>query len=232
MKRILFTLVGMVAGYWLLSLQSMPQETEATRLLAPAQASLLSQLPTRRLQGTTPQAIDVAQEIGAQPVDSDVKQIADEHVEAHREEWGIQAHHDLRMSYTYAGPLGSVVKYKVYQGDLALTGMDVEVRVGNDRTVKGVQVHYFPAKEVDLSAPALSEQEIVDSVADRFEQVPGQSASTQMLFMPSAPGSQAVLAVAMTVRRKGAETSEPVQAIFRASDGQILDLTVARSEIK
>jgi len=230
MKRILFTLTGLVGGYWLLSLQAPVERSEASILLSPQQASIAAQLPTRRAQSAVPASLDVAQALNAEVSDTDVRLAADEYVEAHREEWGIQAHHDLRYDYTYANPLGTLVKYKVFQGDLALQGMDVEVRVGRDHGVKDVAVHYVPAKEVDLNAPSLSAEEIVDSVEDRFEQVPGQTASTSMIFTPSAAGSQPVLAIAMTMRRKGG--TEPVQAIFRASDGQILDLTVARGEFR
>jgi hypothetical protein len=231
MKRALLILAGMVAGYWLLSLQAPVVRSEASVVLEPQQASIAAQLPVRRTQSdASVQSMDVAQALNAEVADSQVRRVADDYIDTHREEWGIQAHHDLRYDYTYANPLGTLVKYKVYQGDFVVQGMDVEIRLDREGGVKDAAVHYVPAKEVDLNAPALSAEEIVDSVGDRFESVPGQTANTPLIFTPSAPNSQPVLAIAMTVRRKGG--NEPVQAIFRASDGQILDLTVARGEFR
>ena len=227
MKRFILGALALMAGYYLLLSGQEPQSQESL-VVMPREASLAS-IPERRTTAVTPAVAIAEEDLG----ETEARRVADEHIEAMRDQWGIKPYHDLHWENTYSSPLGRVVKYKVYQGDLPLVGMDVEVRVNREAKVADTAVHYTPVEEADLSQPSLTEQDILDSVSNRYEAVSGSTA-TPVLFIPTSAVASfgPELAIAMTVRRRDVAGSEPVQAIFRARDGQILDLTVARAEFK
>ncbi len=231
MKRILLSFVGLMGGYYLFTAEQAPSEVEdVMESVAPRQAAIALQLPTSRSPVSIASA-SVAAEPAVALDDRDAKAAADDFISLKKEDWGIQPHHEIRYEAAFTTPLGKTIKYKIFQGELAMSGMDVEVRLGNDRTVKDVSVHYNPVAEIDTTQLGMNPDQILTTVSDRFEMEASQSASQPMVYVPHGIDSKPVLAYAMTVRRKGSE-GEPIQAVFRASDGQILDLTVARPEIR
>lgn len=227
MKKALFTLVALMGVYWMLGNAEAPESSEMdsqVEFAAPAQASLLSQLPGRRESASVALPTIVKDE----GTDTVARRAADDYIEANRDQWGVQAYHELHLDNQFASPLGTVVKYKIYQGEFPIHGMDVEVRVGSDGRVQDAAVHYTPVAEVDLQQPRMSVDDITYLISNRFERGAGD-AGTPVIFVPSTAGSAPELGIALSVVRKGS-SEVPAQAIFRASDGQILDLTVARAE--
>lgn len=213
MKRSLlasFILIGMIA---LLQWESGPAESATTTSpFSPRQASV-SALPVRRLNAYKNWSGSTAEEI------------AHRYVETNRELWGIQPHHELRAE-SLENPLGTQVRYKVFQGDYELIGMEIQLRVTRGLEVKDVEMQYRPVAEADLSQPVLPIEQVETTIENRFEKV--AEAVAPVLYVPR-DGSVPVPAFAMTVRRKSGSQAS-VQAIFRASDGQVLDLTVPRAE--
>ncbi len=213
MKRTFFTSLILLGLIGILQWESAPAETESTlSALRPRQANLAA-LPVRRLSAFPNWSGNSAEEI------------AHRFVETNRELWGVQPHHELRAEIA-ENPLGTLVRYKVFQGDYELIGMEIQLRVTRALEVKDVQMQYRPVAEADLGQPVMAMDQMESTIESRFEKV--AEAVAPVLYVPR-DGSVPVPAFAMTVRRKtGSQAS--VQAIFRASDGQVLDLTVPRAE--
>lgn len=188
--------------------------------LAPQQASLATRLPERR---------SVSERVNSEanwPGDTALE-IAGAYLDAHREAWNIQPYHQMKPELV-ENPLGSLVKFAVYQGETPVMGMQIQVRIGLRGEIQDVLSDYKPIPEADLNQPMLRADEILAGVSNRFEAVAEGVPAVPVIYV--APGdSGPVAALAMTVRKAGSG-EQPVQAIFRASDGQILDLTMARAE--
>jgi hypothetical protein len=203
----LVLVVLVIALQW----ESAPPESSAVNVL-PRQGAVAT-LPVRRLSADR-------NWMGNSP-----EEIAHRYVETNREAWGIQPHHDLRAE-VLENPLGTQVRYKVFQGEYELIGMEIQLRVTRGLEVKNVEMQYRPVGEADLNQPVLAPEQIESTIENRFEKV--AEGVAPVLYVPR-DGSVPVPAFAMTVKRKtGSQAS--VQAIFRASDGQVLDLTVPRAE--
>ncbi len=227
MKRLVFILSGLLFVYFALDTHTFRQMVEPKldrNPLAVRQASLLT-LPGPSERERVPTAALVeSPEDGAERA----LRAAEAYIESHRDDWNLQDHHTLQVDTTFKSPIGTVVKYDLYQGDLKVYGYGAEIRVGMDgETVESANLNYHPFPEADVKQAALSTEELGDSLDGRYEW-DSSSPSTAMLFVPPGDNAVPVLAHALTVRKPGSE--HPVQGLFRASDGQALHIVEPRFE--
>ncbi len=149
---------------------------------------------------------------------------ANAYVTLHRDALGIQSHHQLKPE-EYRSPLGSAVKYSVYQGKHLVMGLQLEIFVNKKGSVSRVSNGYRPVEEAGEEAWEAPAKNFTDGVTV-FET---ESAPVALLFVPeNSPASKAEPAYAVQVKNK--TTQETHQGIFRASDGQMLALSKGRGE--
>jgi hypothetical protein len=221
MKRIVFASAVSLLAYWgIFQWEQGPQEENSLVEMdfAPREAAVAA-IPIKR----APESAPTEQAW----IGTTAEETAHRYVEMMREGWGVQTYHDLR-SESQESPLGTSFKFSVYQGDYRIHGMEINLRVTNNQEVKDVNFQYRPVPEADVKQQLPATEELIDMVAQRYE--PVSENTTALLYVPrNVDDMPPVPAVAMTVKNKKGET---VQGIFRATDGQVLDLTKGRLEIR
>ncbi len=170
-------------------------------------------------------ALSAASSSSNEHASSALLEAAKAHLELRRNLLGIAPYHEMRPEMVET-PLGAICKFTPYQANVPIVGMQVEIRVGLDGKVRELRSSYRSIPEVDLRQTGLKAEEIL-AVTRRFEAV-SNSESARVIYV-GRNAAAGVPAIAMTVRKLGA-SEIPVQAVFRASDGQVLDLTVPRGE--
>jgi hypothetical protein len=154
-------------------------------------------------------------------------EVATEYLEEHREEWNLQPYHDFR-AVEFHTPLGTKVKFSVYQSDVPIVEMGIQMEIGRDLTVLNVQNKYQPIAKADIDLRGLDAEQILGKNSGRYEADGESKLPPPVLFVR--PGSrQPELAYLLSVKDRGLD-SRPVQILFRASDGQVLAKTLSRSE--
>ena len=156
------------------------------------------------------------------------QEIADNYLNNHREEWHIQDYHQLRAEL-HASPVETTVIYRVYQDQLPVLGMKIEILVGKNLEVKSVQNSYRPVRKVDFShEPFLSAEEVIERIPPQFV-ADGATAShaASVLYVPAST-DEPELAYTMPLQ-EGAPTPHPIHLLLRAADGQLLGRSVPRT---
>lgn len=154
-------------------------------------------------------------------------EVADAYLKEHRELWKVQAFHELRP-VEFRTPLGTKVKYSVFQNNIPIVDMGIEIQIDRTMNVTDVLNNYRPLEKASATRPALTMEEIVGRNADRYELEASNIQSPPVYF--ARPGnSSPELAYLVSVKDK-LQDSRPVQILFRASDGQVLSKSVARAE--
>jgi hypothetical protein len=154
-------------------------------------------------------------------------EVAKNYLEAHRQEWNLQSYHDFRP-VEFHTPLGSKVKFSVYQGEVPVVDMGIQIEIGRDLSVLAVQNGYQPIAKADFSERRLNADQILQKNSDRYDAEGPVKLSQPVLFVR--PGSrEGELAYLVPVHDK-AEAHRALQILFRASDGQVLTKAFSRSE--
>jgi len=159
------------------------------------------------------------------PVASSALEAARIYIEAHRAEWKLQPHHQLRVEES-RNPLGTKLRFAVYQGKYPVLGAQIQMRVDGTNRVREVHNGYTPVPAVDVES-SFAGKSLGAKLADGSVVVNGSPAAQVIYVSPGS--SEGIAALAVTVRT--AEGLER-QALVRASDGQVLNLSVPRSEFQ
>jgi hypothetical protein len=219
-------IVVLVGVYGVLIWSDTPPESSGSSVsLIARQASLSVPLPIQRAVETLANAIP--QEANAPRLRA--AEIAQAYLEAHRETWGIQAHHQMKPEVAQS-PLGSVVQFSVYQDEIPILGMGIEMRLGWNGEILEVKSQYRPVSAVDVNQPVVSPEAFLAGASGRFEAAAGSGPASSVIYLPPGDG-EPIMAIAMMVHRTG-HPEQSVQAVFRASDGQLLGLSSARAEFR
>lgn len=155
---------------------------------------------------------------------------ANEYIELNRKALGIQKHHDLKP-LIYSNPLGTNVKYTVFQDNIPVVGMGLLVRVGRDNSVLGIEHDYRPLEKAD-TAPSqkLSPDEIISQANNRYALADKDLNSIPIILYAAPNSTKPQLAYVMRVVDQNASKPRVLQIVFRVEDGQILARSQARAE--
>lgn len=155
---------------------------------------------------------------------SKARTVADTYVSDHRASWGVREYHELRGE-EFPGPLGTEVRYKVYQDGLEVMGLELRVEVDANGSVTETGNNYLPMARADLSQPELAPDEAIrrSGVADGDVASAAMSARRVLFAGPGAEEPELGFAVSLDNDPNG-----PSSAIVRASDGQPLARNFAR----
>lgn len=151
---------------------------------------------------------------------------ADAYLNDHQAEWKIQPFHQLRPE-EFKTPLGTKIKYSVFQGQVPVIDMGVEIQLDRNQNVIDVQNQYRPLEKADMDN-LLSLEEIVDRNSERYELHGEERLSPPVLFVRS--GSNVPEAAYLISVKDKTRDARSVQILFRASDGHIISKSVSRSE--
>lgn len=187
---------------------------KTTSIAAGQLASPLMQLPVRAPSST--------ENIKKSPTD-----IANEYLSGHKALWKIQPFHALHP-VEFRTPLGTKVKYSVFQGEVPIVDMEIEIQLDRNLNVSNVQSNYRPLEMAAVKNPALSAEDIVNRNSDRYE-TEGEAKLTPPVLFARPGNATPELAYLVSVRDKS-QASRSVQILFRASDGQVLSKSVSRAE--
>ena len=144
-----------------------------------------------------------------------------------RSRWGVQDFHELRPVVT-EGPMGSRVKYSVYQDGLPIVGMEILVELDESHGVLNVENGYQSVRKVDVTQPGLSSEEAIARNSPRYEMDPVSTAGVSTILFYGSGMDEPELSYVVPVRERDGGAS--AQIIFRASDGQVLGRQNSRSE--
>jgi len=129
----------------------------------------------------------------------------------------------------YDSPVGSRVVYRVYQDRLPILGMEIEIEIDRDNRAQLVRNEYRAVKRVALSKlHVLSVEQILNQGTERLG-VPNVSAAPASVLYLAPQADEPELAYAVSFQGKGVR-ARGTQALFRATDGQLLARTASRSE--
>jgi hypothetical protein len=171
------------------------------------------------------QGRSVSHAFGAGSESGSAVNAANTYLALHREELGIQSYHQLKPE-EHVSPLGTAVKYLVYQGSHLVMGLTLEIFVNRKGAVSRVVNGYRPIEEASEQAWNQPVREFVDGLT-KFE---AESTPVPLFYVPeSSSVVKAEAAYAVEVKNK--LTQETHQGIFRASDGQVLALSKGRGEL-
>lgn len=158
------------------------------------------------------------------------REAADLFVEAHREEWKIQSHHELRSEVSRS-PLGSSVHYDVYQDGIPVVGVGIDIRLDRELRVVDVENGYRPLEKADTSVAQLPVEQIVKEAGDRYAyRAEGPVETTSRILFASEAMTSPELAVVVPLIKQTDKGVQSYQVVFRATDGQFLGRTKSRSE--
>jgi hypothetical protein len=222
MKRFfLFMAIGLFLGWWFRPIPSKPVSLRE-KILSRMQARTASAaaLPSRRLLSNQWEGLLQSPLKGPQSQ-------ADAYFEAHRAEWGLAPHHEFR-SVSFENPLGTFVKYQVYQAGILVPGMEIQLRVDRQNEVREVQRYYRPLPAADLDQPRMEVEKVRSLAQDQYETLGGGESSLILFAAPGVFGQAPVPAFVFAVKDK--RTSLMGQGVFRASDGALLTLATGRLE--
>lgn len=156
------------------------------------------------------------------------------YIDLHRDEWKIQSHHEL-VGEEFQSPLGSRVRYSIYQEGLPVFGLGIAFRLNPDLQILEVENEYRPLEKADLQGPQLGVTEIVQDASKRYRFVADgnlANSTAKVLFAhpaESTPSLAIVIPMKESVTEKG-KRSRGFQMMFRARDGQLLQRTASRAE--
>lgn len=185
------------------------------------QASLaVPALPAPRGTPFNAQTIAQAEQDGAMA-------IANQFVEAHREEWRLQPYHELRAA-VFESPFSAKVAYQVYQDNLPIIGMRIVVEVDRNRKAILFESNYRSVERLDVSrVEAMTELDLIRGLGERYEERREVKELTQALNLVDARNVPDLVFVVRVLDRS---LNQPAQLVLRATDGQLVQKSFAKKE--
>jgi hypothetical protein len=153
-------------------------------------------------------------------------EIARLYLEEHRKQWKLQDHHQF-VPQESMSPLGSRVRFGIYQDGIQVLGMGIELMVKSTGEVREISNDYVPLHRWTGDVKDfVSEDSISAKLKDSYELDSSVPISRALVPVPVSHDVEAVLVVSA----KKIGRSETQTLLVRASDGQILNKAVPRKE--
>ena len=148
---------------------------------------------------------------------------AQEYVDAHRKTLRIGDHHRL-VPQLDQNPLGTVVRYQVYEKNLPIMGMDITVHFSSRGSITQLENHYRALEPVS-DEKTISEERILKLVTDRYGYQPTDHPISHILYAGSENDTAPTRAYVIQVRLS---SGRPMQLMVRATDGLLLSRVFTR----
>lgn len=154
-------------------------------------------------------------------------EVTRKYLDDHREELQLQEHHALKPE-EYRSPLGSSVRYQVYQEGLPVIGVSIGFRLDRNLRIVEVENEYRPLEKADLNEPAMPPAQLAEEAAERYGLVAdaaGVDSGRVLYAHPASLKPQVAVTVPM---KEPTKHGRGVLMLLRASDGQLLQRTYSR----
>lgn len=159
--------------------------------------------------------------------ESDILKVADGFIQRQIEDQKIRKEHQVR-GQVFRTPFGSAVKYTVFQGDIPVVGMHIEVRLDLKLSITKVVWNYYPIDSVEIER---SGRETYDRLTAQLpagyllrKDEPGFSEIIYVV-QPHAIGEHSVVVSVLN------EHKQPMRIILRARDARLLAAEAPRREV-
>lgn len=223
MNRIKWLVViGIASGIALVFVFMPPERPRAIRKIAPRVVSRSSiHLPQRRQE----RLVLLSVSDSAMATDNDVLRAADNYLASQNTRRITEEHR--AVGRVTRSPLGSVVRYDIYQGLLPVVGMRIEVHVDHALKVTKTDWNYRPIAAVELEegGPALYDH-VKSRLPNGYELRKDRSGYSEIIYelFQQGRGEHAVVVPVVN------EHKIPMSLILRASDGAVLGAEMPRYE--
>lgn len=150
-----------------------------------------------------------------------------EFLEEKRNELRLQSYHDLRAEEV-ENPMGTIVIFRVYQGEIPVADMSIEVRVGKGAApTELVRSNYRPIRQLEFSsADILSPEEVTTKLKGRVKI--SEEGLDPVVFVPEGSEEPELVYVVEGIDPRRGQF--PAQVIIRASDAEIVGHRYPRKE--
>jgi Zn-dependent metalloprotease len=154
--------------------------------------------------------------------------VANEYLSAHKDQLRLQPYHKFKAA-TIEKPFYTDVRFSVYQDNLPVVGLNIDVNIAKDLSIISVENNYRPVQKADLKNSGMSFDEILKNASKRFiaEDSVASSAST-ILYVDSVNAFPELVYVLRLKEATGEKRN--MQVLFRASDGLILGKSVVAAD--
>ncbi len=148
---------------------------------------------------------------------------ADIYLRAHLSEWHVLDYHELRPEPTVTA-LGTTVKYQVFQDGIPVVDMSIVVHVLANGNVTA-ESSYQPIPRVDPSATGMEFEDIIRNFSDQFSENSDADAQSNRVIALDHSLGRPIGQLAYQAFLLDRDSGNPVEVVFRATDGQILRKT-------
>ncbi|MBI4404908.1 MAG: hypothetical protein HY537_12140 [Deltaproteobacteria bacterium] len=147
-------------------------------------------------------------------------QIAEQYLQAHREDFNIQSYHELRPELRRT-PLSTHVHFSVYQDNVWISGVGLTIEVDpSNGQITSVDNRYRPFAKIELHQNLLPPQEVIQEAALLLGHSPANlSVGSTIIFTANEPEPAYIVH----------SRQDSSQMVFSASSGQLLSRSVPRN---
>lgn len=166
--------------------------------------------------------------------DSAALALANQFIIDHPALFPIQSYHQLALQ-SVRSPLGTRVSYQVYQDDIPLIGMQIDLMVSRSGRIRILSNEYHPVEKVQIdSREWLGIEEILNGQGSVFRLNPDFPAKhterVKIWVSPYSPRPELVYVVSVLDEKQ--KQKMPGQALFSVTTGQLVARHFPRSEFK
>jgi hypothetical protein len=145
-----------------------------------------------------------------------ILEVAQKYLRARSTEIGLRVHHTLKPT-VHLSPIGPLVVYQIYQDELPLIGMRIEIRLNRDLELVDAKWDYKPIPHVEIHDEVIGIDELSEFLPQGVKILEGPPPHPIVYAPPFHNFAEYAFAVPV-IDRHGI----PSTLIVRASDGMIL----------
>ncbi len=152
----------------------------------------------------------------------DILELANNYIEKNRLSLGIREYHKLSPTL-YRSPLGTSIKYSVYQDELPIIGFEFLLDFDDKNNLISLKKRYFPVEKVEFRVPLSDEQlEFI------FNQNGLKKENSHVSYVLVPKGEELELAISFSGRLL--KNNQKTNLLISVNSGKILFRTFPRKE--
>lgn len=153
------------------------------------------------------------------------REVADNFLKGHQKAWQVQSYHNLKATQT-AVPNGTKIHYAVYQDNIPIVGIGVDIVVASDLSIFTIQNNYRPIVHLNLGdTKTLPVKQVVKRIPNLVADADSLQNASALLYVDSI---NVIPELVYVVRMHEDENrSQWWKVMFRAKDGHVLGKTLS-----
>ncbi len=158
--------------------------------------------------------------------------LAHQFIVRNSEQFPIRKHHQL-VAETFINPLGTRVRYQIFQNEIVVVGLNIDLQVGGSGKIKIISNNYNPIEKVEIDRRKwLTIEKILQTQKGSF--IPTDlgfpSVSEPVIIWTAPYSSKGQLGYVVSVFDSKAKHKVSGQVVFSVNSGQLLARHIPRSE--